>query len=157
MTHEEIPKYKDIDDLLGPKKAAIILYVTNVKGDESFGHWCCVFSGPEPNTYTYFDPYGNVPDYTLDYMDDEAIKQYGNTPILSEMLLDAADNGHRIMYNDAPLQHHDPGNAICGRLSGMRVMCRDMDGGDFASMLNYYAGLGLTSDDVATLVTSDIN
>jgi hypothetical protein len=62
------------------------------------------------NTICYFDPYGNEPDYTLPYMSQEAINEYGQQPILSNMLKQC---GYLVVYNIEPLQKHVDGNAIC--------------------------------------------
>ena len=152
VTHDEIGNFSSIEELLGRHGACIILYVTKLipETNTAFGHWCGVFKAPWIDGYSYFDPYGNVPDDVLQFMTPEAIQQYGNTPNLSHLLL---DSGKKVVYNDAPLQHHLKGDAICGRLTGLRIALREMDGKQFASLMKSYEGAGITSDDLATLLT----
>lgn len=155
ITYPEISNYRDIDDLLGKNGACIILYITQILPDNSvYGHWCCVFrAGWDKNTISYFDPYGGVlegvPDYTLKFMSPEAIKEYGQEPILTKMLL---DSGYHVVYNTANLQKHQTNNAICGRLVGLRIQFKNVDGDEFAYLMNSYPNL--SSDDLATLLTS---
>jgi hypothetical protein len=153
ITYPEISNYKDINDLLGKHNACIILYVTKILPDNSvYGHWCCVFrAGWRKDTICFFDPYGEKPDFTLKHMSPEAIQEYGQEPYLTKMLI---DSGYRIVYNNAPLQKHQKNNAICGRLTGLRLHFRNIDGNEFAKLMTSYPNL--SSDDLATLLTSFI-
>ena len=151
VTHDEIKHFSSIEELLGKHGACIILYVTKIiHPNTMFGHWCCVFKAPWVNGYSYFDPYGNKPDDVLKYMTPEAIEKCGNVPDLTHLLL---DSGKKVVYNDAPLQHHLKGDAICGRVTGLRLALREMDGRQFASLMKSYEASGITSDDLATLLT----
>lgn len=151
IIYPEISEYKDIDQLLGKYRACIILYITQILEDGSvYGHWTCVFqAGWKTDTICYFDPYGDVPDYPLNFMSDVARREYGQEPVLSSML---KNSGYKVVYNIAPLQKHNKGNAICGRLVGLRLQFRDIDGNKFAELMNSYPNL--SSDDLATLLTS---
>ncbi len=158
ITQEEIPKYRDIFDLLGPKGACIILYVTKLPKGQVFGHWCCVFMAPwAPKTISYFDPYGMIPDYTMRYMSPEAIQEYGNQPVLSQMLRDAVQHGYTTVYSTSPLQKKEKGNAICGRLTSLRLQFKHLDNEQFADLMNSYNTKGLSSDELAALVTSFVD
>ena len=156
VTHNQIGQFRNIDDLLGPHGACIILYVTKVRPDNSiYGHWCCVFRAPwKANTISYFDPYGNLPDATLQYVEKSAMREFGDKPVLSQMLY---ESGYHVVYNIAPLQESKPGDAICGRLTGLRLQFRNLDGEQFAMLLNSYKKKGMSSDTLATLLTSFIN
>lgn len=153
ITHPEIKNYKTIDDLLGKNDACIILYITNILQDNSvYGHWCCVFKAKWRNdTISYCDPYGNEPDYSISKMSLEAILEYGQEKILSKMLKEC---GYRVVYNIAKLQKYSENNAICGRIVGLRLQFREIDGNEFAYMMNSYPNV--SSDDLATLLTSFI-
>jgi len=160
ITYDQIKDYKDLDSLLGKHEACIVLYITKILPEDNsvFGHWCCVFKAPwRDNTYCFFDPYGKIPDYTLKFMSPQARQEYGDEPILSQMLLDKADQGNLIVYNNAPLQHHIVGDAICGRLAGLRLQFRHIDGFQFADLMNTYSKQGIISDDIATIMTSFID
>lgn len=156
VTHDEIKNYKDMKDLLGKNKACIILYVSKILPDNSiYGHWCCVFkAGWDKNCICYFDPYGEIPDYHLRRMSPEAIKEFGNHPFLSEKLRDYAKGGKYVVYNNSRLQKYKEGDAICGRMTGLRLQFRDIDGFKFDDLMNSYSNKGISSDELATLLTS---
>jgi hypothetical protein len=155
VTHPEIENARNadhyLDQLMGKHGACIILYVTNIMDNGSaYGHWCALFrAGWRPDTLSYFDPYGAPPDTAISKMSPEAIAQYGQDRVLSSLLKRCR---YRVVYNIAPLQEHQPGNAICGRLVGLRLQFRDIDGNRFAQLLTSYPNL--SSDDVATLMTA---
>ena len=153
VTHDEIPKYQNINHLLGPNKAVIILYVTKCdKNGNAFGHWCCCFkAGWRANTICFFDPYRKPPDYTLNYIDKGTPPQFSSYPYLSEML---QRSGYNIVYNSTPLQHKQPNDNICGRLTGLRLLARDVDGFKFAKFLNQFKPYNIDGDDLATYLTS---
>jgi hypothetical protein len=49
-----------LHEILGPHKAAIILYET----EPSYGHWCALFE-VSPSMLEFFDSYGKGPDTQL--------------------------------------------------------------------------------------------
>lgn len=153
VTHDEIPKFKNINHLLGPNKAVIILYVTKSGKDGSvFGHWCCCFkAGWQSNTICFFDPYGKPPDNALQYIEKDTLPKYPDYPYLTEML---RGSGYDVVYNSTPLQNKDPKDNICGRLTGLRLLARDVDGIEFARFLNQFKPYNFDGDDLATYLTS---
>ena len=153
ITHDEIKKYSTIDKLLGPNKACIILYVLkSLPSGDVFGHWTCIFkAGWQRKTLYFFDPYGNEPDHVLQYIERDTDPKYSDYPYLSD-LLHASD--YKLEYNQFPLQHHDEGDNICGRLTGLRLLSRDVDGFEFAMVLNQFADFGFDADDMCTYLTS---
>lgn len=156
VTHEEIAKFETIEQLIGKHKACIILYVTDVnhQNNSVFGHWCCVFKAPwAKGTMSYFDPYGHEPDYSLRFMKPDATQEYGNQPALSNLLQDYSRRGGTVVMNDAPLQKQVKGNAICGRMTGLRLQFRNLDGNQFAALMNSYSKKGVSSDDLASIMT----
>lgn len=160
MTHDEIPKYKDIFDLLGPKKSLIILYVTKASPATKttqghiFGHWCCCYIDPyRDKTIVYYDPYGRTVDASLKYMDESAIQSgYPTDPNLTHMLQEAQERGWNVVYNDAPLQHRKASNSICGRSCALRLACKHLDGFQFAKLLNSFKPM--TTDQVTAYLTA---
>src|SRR6185437_15941702 len=50
----------NLDELLGPNRAAIILYET----EPSYGHWCALFE-VSSTMLEFFDSYGGKPDSQL--------------------------------------------------------------------------------------------
>jgi len=52
------------------------------------------------------------------------------------------------------LQKHGAGNAICGRLTGLRLQFKDLDGIQFANLMSSYPHM--SSDELAALLTSFI-
>ena len=63
LTYTELQKYNNIDQVLGPYSALVLLYETS----KNFGHWVCVFKVNE-NTIEHFDSYGLKPDDELKFI-----------------------------------------------------------------------------------------
>lgn len=158
VTSDEIKNYSNVFELMGKHKACIILYITKVLPNNNiYGHWCCIFVAPwAPNTISFFDPYGAPPDASLEHMSPQAAKEFSNKPILSKMLDRAASEGWNIVYSNAPLQQHGKGIAICGRLTGLRLQFRELSNVAFNQMMNSYSKGGITSNDLAAIMTSFI-
>jgi hypothetical protein len=157
LTHEEISKYPSIEALLGPKQSCIILYVTQVSPGSIFGHWCCVFKAPwQPDTICYFDPYGKPPDVSLNKMSPQAVQEYGNHHYLEDLLTQAIQQGTKVVYNMIPLQTKSPTNAICGRLTGLRLLHKDLNNKQFADLMKSKSSQGIDSNQMAVLLTKNI-
>jgi hypothetical protein len=154
VAYDELGRYGSLEQLLGRKGAVILLYITDVLPDgDVFGHWTCIFRAPgQKNLVSFFDPYGNAPDYSLNFMSEKALRQYGNEPLLTYLLRDFIDRGGRVNYSRYPLQKHDKSNAICGRMTALRLGFRYLDNDAFAQFMNSYPGL--SSDQLAVLLTA---
>lgn len=154
VTHDQIGSFRDIDDLLGPDGACIILYVLRIMDDGADslnGHWCCLFKSEwGDDCISYFDSYGNRPDDPLNYISPEAKARFGDKPILSRML---KDDGRMVVYNNAKLQHKDQGINVCGRMCALRLNMRDIDGYEFADIMTTFDKKGLPSDVLSSILT----
>ena len=151
--YPEIKKYKNIDELLGPYGACIILYLT--KEDPGlYGHWCCIFK-QNNNTIQFFDPYGDPVDSGLDYdMSDYFRLKYGlNIPLLSYLLYKAYDK-YDIKYNEIPFQEEKRDVNTCGRHCLCRLLLRDLDEYEYELFMN---SSKYKPDELVTLLTQDID
>lgn len=153
VMYPDIKNYKNIDELLGPYGACIILYLT--KEDVGlYGHWCCIFK-QDKNTIHFFDPYGDPVDSALDYdMPDYFRLKYGlYIPLLSYLLYNAYDK-YDIRYNEFPFQEEKRNVNSCGRHCLIRILLRDLDEyqyEDFMKSTKY------NPDELVTLLTQDID
>lgn len=63
--YPDIKKFKNIDELLRPSDAAVILFNTNETNEGMFGHWTCLLKTIDDDnndSINFFDSYGIVPD-----------------------------------------------------------------------------------------------
>lgn len=143
VTYPELVKYNSIDDALGPYKACIILYLTS----KNYGHWCCLFR--KGNVIYFFDSYGIFIDDELKFTDEnfrKANNQY--YPHLTYLL---HKSPYKIDYNNHKLQSENGNITTCGRFVGCRLILRNLNNDQFASLFknNKY-----TPDELVTLLTS---
>lgn len=153
ITHGEIKGYSDVYELMGKNKACIILYVTSSDDGNIFGHWTCVFESPKDKSIVYFDPYGQQVDYPLRHMTPRAIEEFGNVPILSEMLEDQIEDGKKVHINHHHLQHHLLNDNVCGRLTGLRLNFRMLDDEQFFKLMT--SENGINSDQLSAILTAE--
>lgn len=141
----DLPKYKNIDELLGDELSCYLLYEIN---EPNVGHWCCL--SRHGNIVEFFDPYSGKPDSQLEYIDDDFASVTGQDQRrLTHMLIDCE---YDVAYNEFGFQRFDNKTKNCGRWVGMRCLLKDMPLGDFNQLFleNYEDG---GSDYIATLVT----
>lgn len=118
LSYDELVKYNNLDELLYPHKAVIILYQLN---NAYTGHWILLFEHPkDPQYIEYFDPTGLVPDQLL--KDKKTYKQQEH--ILSKLLLSKIKEGFNIVVNTFPYQKIRTGINTCGRWCLIRYRLR---------------------------------
>ena len=145
VTYPEIAKYQTLDDLLGPYKAAIILYLTS----KNYGHWCLIFR--EGNVVYFFDSYGLMPDRELKWLKGNPIlSDYPRNPLnrLSKLL---KESPYEIDYNNHKLQNSSHDIATCGRHVGMRLLMRKLDNEQYYRLMK--GQKGITSDQIVTYLS----
>lgn len=128
VLYTDLDQYEDIDELLSPYGRTVILY-EQVRG---LGHWTCLFRGPGKNMVSYFDSYGNFVDEPLDNIHPEYRSAYGDTRLLSAMLLRAKKGGMSIDYNPYQMQEHGDGINTCGPWVVLRLTYPWLDAEEFA-------------------------
>ena len=71
IKYNEIPKYKSIEEFLGPYGNAVILLETKM----NFGHWICLkITG---NVVSFFDSYGDFPDQQKKFVNSKFLADSG--------------------------------------------------------------------------------
>lgn len=121
-----------IDRVIGPHKAAIILYETA----EDWGHWISFFAVPNsPGEYEFFDSYGLTMDAELKFMDSyyRKISSTEKVPHLT-YLVSTDSKISRIYWNQVDLQSTRKDTNTCGRWASLRVMLREIPLDTFQNM-----------------------
>lgn len=146
FTYPDIGQYHDIEQLLHPYDACIILYLTT----EHYGHWCALIK-QTPDLIEFFDPYALMPDKEIAYIPKHFRKESGqNIPHLSRLLY---QSDYKISYNHHRLQQLKNDVNTCGRHCCLRVVLKNMPLDEYASL---FKKKDLSSDDIACLLTSVI-
>jgi hypothetical protein len=145
--YPDLYKYRNIDDLLGPYGAVVLLFESEPK----YGHWVCIFKR-DSNTIEFFNPYGGYPDDSLLQINKEFRKQSGQIyPILSILLLESP---YYLTYNEFQFQKHGMNVKTCGRHCIVRLLFRNLDLYDYHDMLDKIKNeYELSYDEIVTLLT----
>lgn len=150
-------KITSIYDILGKKKACIILYLTN----KDYGHWTCVFSRDD-DSIEFFDSYGYKPDSEFTFVPEHIRKTLReNLPVLTALLYAA---GVPIHYNNHHLQSSKPyldygvPPATCGYWVATRLNNRKLDADQFAKVFKDVKDkLKVDPDYVVTLLNQELD
>ena len=119
ILYSDIPNINTIDELLGNKGMAIILYLFQ----EFSGHYVCLFKRTK-NILSYFDSYGFQPDDDLIFIKPEVRKQHVEVdPILFELI---SNSGYRCEYNNYQLQRLSNDINTCGKHCIVRLYNRKL-------------------------------
>lgn len=148
----QYPQLKDatnIDDVLYPYGACIILYLTK----QNYGHWTCIFKVND-DTIEHFDPYGLYIDEELSFKMDPYFRKIVNEdyPHLSYLLYHSP---YKLSFNQYQFQKKLKEVATCGRHTSTRLLLRHLP-------LNEYKDLicsgepDYSPDEVVTIVTYSI-
>lgn len=109
IKYNEIPKYKTIEEFLGPYGNAVILLETK----RNFGHWICIkITG---NVISFFDSYGDFPDQQKKFVNAKFLADSGQKFNIICKMLDEASYRYTIEFSDKRLQNMDDTSiATCG-------------------------------------------
>ena len=153
VLYPDLYKYHNIDDIMGPYEAAIILFEAKPK----YGHWCAVFK-LNNKTIEFFDPYGKAssgghPDDNLRLISyDFRKKSNQDYPYLS-ILLDKSP--YDLTYNEIQFQKRGTRIRTCGRHCVFRLLNRDLSLYQYEDMLNDFCQEFDTDyDGVVTIFTN---
>lgn len=143
-----LAKYQNIDDLLGPNRECIILYMTG----ENYGHWTCLFEAPD-GTLEFFDSYGYFIDDELDFNNDLHFRREQNQdyPHLTWLLY---NSGYPISYNQYQFQSDNKDITTCGRHVAVRLLLRHLTLDEYKDFIDSFKD---DPDTVVTLLTSFVN
>lgn len=148
VVYSDLPKYKNLDQLLDPYGRVVILYETN---DIDNGHYTCLFRNK--NGINYFDSYGMKIEKPLDYFGDGIKEKTGsNNNYLNKLLY---QDKYKIYYNNHRLQTFGSGIATCGRWCIIRMFYPDIDENAFYKLFKESSDeSGISMDNIVTKLTN---
>lgn len=151
ILYPDLHKYKNIDQILDPYGACIILY----ESEPNYGHWCCIFK-IDNNILEFFNSYGDYPDVNLEKIPEHFRKESNqNFPHLGWLMYNSP---YELTFNEHQFQKYGSGIKSCGRWTAFRIICRHMLLEDFYKMVKYFIKkFKITSDQFVTLVTMWVN
>ena len=117
LLYSDLEKYDDIDSMLAPHGAVVILYQL----EQNVGHWVTVMKRGSKHIEV-FDPYGMSIDQELQFSQYNLRRHNGmRVPHLTHLL----DNSpYTVVYNDTQLQQFKHHVNTCGRWCALRVRFR---------------------------------
>lgn len=123
VTYNELDNFNDIQELLDPYQATIILYPNHE--DPNFGHWICIFRmcGESNNILQYFDPYGAYVDEPISDFNEKA-KTLREPQRMEPRLIDLILNSiykDTTEWNECPFQSDEIAVSTCGLWNVMRL------------------------------------
>lgn len=134
-TYEEILNFNTIEELLGPKKAAIILYQTK----SNYGHWVLIMettgenpTQPQNKHIEFFDPYAFNIDEELKFSNYN-LKMH-NGQIIPHLSLLVLKSGIPVKVNTYKLQKFAKHVNTCGRWCAVRALYRNIPLYQFVGM-----------------------
>jgi len=119
MTVADAVRRGNIDAVLGPHGAAILLFET----EPGYGHWVALIR-VDKYTMEWFDSYGIEPEGELKMIPAHFRHQSKQDyPYLTQMI---REGGYRkLLYNSEHLQSSGPNMSTCGRWASMRVAMKE--------------------------------
>lgn len=144
VRYRDLHKFRTIDQVLGPHRAAFILFETS----DGFGHWVAIYCNN--NTLYFFNSYAGYPDDTLQVIDDEyRVQSQQDFPYLSQLMYNSP---YELEYNDLKLQDKGGNIMTCGRWCALFILMRELPVDNFSAIFkSKYA------DDIVTIITAWIN
>jgi hypothetical protein len=141
--YPNIHKYRTIEQLMGPRKACILLY----EWKKDYGHWTCVFQ--RGDTIEFFDSYGEPPDEELENVPKHfAHVANEDHDYLMELI---RKSGKKSVYNNFDFQKETKGMSTCGRHVCVRLAFRQLPNYEYVLMFLYS---GIDPDDLVTYATN---
>lgn len=147
ILYPNLHKYQNIDQVLGPNEACVLLF----EFKPEYGHWCCVWK-QDKQTLSFFNPYGGWPDDSLLYIDgsfrDKTNQEY---PYLSELMLKSP---YKLTYNQFAFQKHNKDIRTCGRHCVVRLYCRNLTDEEYHEFItDNMKKYRITADQLVTMLT----
>lgn len=146
ILYPNLANFNSVDEILGPYGACIILFESQPR----YGHWVCLMR--RDNTIEFFNPYGGLPDASLQKIPLEyRIESGQDYPLLTLILYHSP---YDVEYNEFKFQRHGQNIRTCGRWCVVRLLLKDLDIYQFKDFID--AGktdLGLNGDQFVSLLT----
>jgi len=118
ILYPNLHKYDDIDQVLGPYGACILLF----EAKKRYGHWVCIFK-QDNDLLEFFNSYGGYPDDSLKYIPNHYAKVSNQLVPYLSLLMDKSN--YDLSYNEFQFQKKGSGTKTCGRHCVVRLMNRD--------------------------------
>jgi hypothetical protein len=129
VTYSELPKYRNLDELLGTFDACVLLYQTGV----NYGHWCAIIK-INPKLVEFFDPYGFFPDSELKFVPQGLrARTHQNFKYLSKLLYESP---YQLSFNDDKFQKYASNVNSCGRHSVIRILLKHLPLEQYNELMN---------------------
>lgn len=148
VSYPEIEDYDSIDELLGPGKMCVILYMLN----KNRGHWTCIFK--TRGGLEFFDPYAIKPDHELQWNTESKMRRlHMMMPLLSNLILKS--HYRKIYYLDHRIQRMSNNISTCGRQVVCRLLNKKIPLKEYETKLRNPKGdlKGYTPDELSVLIT----
>lgn len=146
ITYPELNKYDNIEEILKPFGACIILYETK----KNYGHWVCLIERGN-NNIEFFDSYGKMIDHQLKFIPEHfRVESKQKYTLLTYLLL---KSGKKIEYNNYKLQSTKNDINTCGRWCAIRIKLKHINIDDFA---NIFISNPLENDLLITYISMNI-
>lgn len=150
--HEGSSLYNTIrPDLPFDNNTCILLYMTR----PNFGHWCTLtrrIENDEVVEYDFLDPYGDVIDDQLEFINKKFRKESNQQRAHLCRLLSTTDIP--VHYNDKQLQKLDGKIATCGRYAAIFLKFNQIPVELLANtLIRYSKKYNIDIDDLVTLMT----
>ena len=124
IAYEDLRGFSNIEELLNPHNAVIILYQTKA----NYGHWVSILK--YDNHIEFFDPYGFGVDEELEIIDHLHLRN--QTPHLTHLI---NNSNYKIIFNDKKLQKFSEHINTCGRWCSLRVRFKDVSLKKFINLM----------------------
>jgi hypothetical protein len=147
LAYEDLERYSNIDEVLGPYGACVILY----QRTDNNGHWACIFrTKSDKNVLNFFDPYGIQMDEEIKKSEYQLSVHDGQiVPHLSDLI---SRSRYRVIQNTHQYQQYKNNINDCGRHCIVRLIFRNL------SPVEYYKFItnsfqGMNPDDTVSMLT----
>lgn len=156
LSYPELYEYNSIEDLFsnGIEKV-IILYLQDKNGNNMNGHWVCLTK--YKNIVSFFDPYSYMPDSQIKWNDKkQRLKLNQDENYLTKLLLDYANRGGIVEYNDMKFQKHDPNINTCGRHCAIRARFYEIPLKKYQNLFKEMKKKGFNLDELSVDLSNEI-
>jgi hypothetical protein len=123
VVEHELQNYNNIDELLGPYNALVLLYELVPNN----GHWVSMFRNKQ-GELVFYDPLGIRMDGELAFVNDERIHD-GLQPAKKQ--LTRIVNGEPVISNTIQIQDDAKNINTCGRYAVLRLLKKDLSNDEF--------------------------
>lgn len=159
LEYPDLYDYSKIEDIFkdGTEKL-ILLYLADKTPYSSTGHWVCVLPQKNGKVMSFFCPYGIMPDSSIEWTKSKEKRQYLNQDemYLTKLLLDFANRGGSVEYNEKRLQEKDDDVSTCGRHVGLRCLFNKIPLKQYQNVMMKQKKDGWNTDDLVTELSNDI-